>query len=204
MRNEWTFLLGLGMWARSAMFFAFVFSLVVLFAFASSQTSFLQNSVNDIPLFIAHVWSWCRTAALWPWPLNHKEKYKVKLWINSHYFVCSFNKLFVCENDLGGQVDQWKKMSHSNLVTLRQVFTSKSFGDHSMVFVYDFFPGSETLMSRWGWKNKVSKGIGTWLIILQAFFTPEPAWSQFAWPFQWGRFSTIQVKVENLRHFDPN
>jgi len=47
-----------------------------------------------------------------------------------------------------GLVDQWKKMSHSNLVTLRQVFTSKSFGDHSMVFVYDFFPGSETLMSR--------------------------------------------------------
>ena len=50
--------------------------------------------------------------------------------------------------DVGAQVDQWKKMSHSNLVTLRQVFTSKSFGDHSMVFVYDFFPGSETLMSR--------------------------------------------------------
>ena len=39
-------------------------------------------------------------------------------------------------------------MSHSNLVTLRQVFTSKSFGDHSMVFVYDFYPGSETLMSK--------------------------------------------------------
>ena len=47
-----------------------------------------------------------------------------------------------------GLVDQWKKMSHSNLVTLRQVFTSKSFGDHSMVFVYDFYPGSETLMSK--------------------------------------------------------
>jgi len=47
-----------------------------------------------------------------------------------------------------GLVDQWKKMVHSNLVTLRQVFTSKSFGDHSMVFVYDFYPGSETLMSR--------------------------------------------------------
>jgi len=47
-----------------------------------------------------------------------------------------------------GLVDQWKKMAHSNLVTLRQVFTSKSFGDHSMVFVYDFYPGSETLMSR--------------------------------------------------------
>ena len=64
-----------------------------------------------------------------------------------------------------GLVDQWKKMSHSNLVTLRQVrilhlssvafllfiiqvFTSKSFGDHSMVFVYDFYPGAETLMSK--------------------------------------------------------
>jgi len=47
-----------------------------------------------------------------------------------------------------GLVDQWKKMTHSNLVTLRQVFTSKSFSDHSMVFVYDFYPGSETLMSR--------------------------------------------------------
>jgi len=47
-----------------------------------------------------------------------------------------------------GLVDQWKKMTHSNLVTLRQVFTSKSFSDHSMVFVYDFYPGSETLMAR--------------------------------------------------------
>jgi len=36
-----------------------------------------------------------------------------------------------------GLVDQWKKMSHS-----------KSFGDHSMLFVYDFYPGSETLMSK--------------------------------------------------------
>lgn len=47
-----------------------------------------------------------------------------------------------------GLVDQWKKMSHSNLVTLRQVFTSKSFSDHSMIFVYDYFPGADTLMSR--------------------------------------------------------
>jgi len=47
-----------------------------------------------------------------------------------------------------GLVEQWKKMAHSNLVTLRQVFTSKSFGDHSMIFVYDYYPGAETLMSR--------------------------------------------------------
>ena len=33
-------------------------------------------------------------------------------------------------------------------MALRQVFTTKSFNDHSMVFVYDFFPGAETLFSR--------------------------------------------------------
>lgn len=27
-------------------------------------------------------------------------------------------------------VDQWKKVSHSNLVSLREVFTTKSFGDN--------------------------------------------------------------------------
>jgi len=47
-----------------------------------------------------------------------------------------------------GLVEQWKKMAHSNLVTLRQVFTSKSFGDHSILFVYDYYPGADTLMSR--------------------------------------------------------
>ena len=45
-------------------------------------------------------------------------------------------------------VEQWKKLSHSNLVSLRQVFTTKSFGDHSMVFVYDLYPAAETLMSK--------------------------------------------------------
>ncbi len=45
-------------------------------------------------------------------------------------------------------VDQWKKLQHTNLVALRQVFTTKTFNDHSMVFVYDFYPGAETLMSK--------------------------------------------------------
>ena len=36
-------------------------------------------------------------------------------------------------------VDQWKKVSHSNLVSLREVFTTKAFGDncmYSMHFCY--------------------------------------------------------------------
>nr|XP_012150896.1 PREDICTED: PAB-dependent poly(A)-specific ribonuclease subunit PAN3 isoform X3 [Megachile rotundata] len=45
-------------------------------------------------------------------------------------------------------VDMWKRLSHTNLVQLREVFTTKAFGDHSMVFVYDYHPGSETLLNK--------------------------------------------------------
>ncbi|XP_033306580.1 PAN2-PAN3 deadenylation complex subunit PAN3 isoform X1 [Bombus bifarius] len=45
-------------------------------------------------------------------------------------------------------VDMWKRISHTNLVQLREVFTTKAFGDHSMVFVYDYHPGSETLLNK--------------------------------------------------------
>uniref|UniRef100_A0A3Q1IDU6 PAN2-PAN3 deadenylation complex subunit PAN3 n=1 Tax=Anabas testudineus TaxID=64144 RepID=A0A3Q1IDU6_ANATE len=45
-------------------------------------------------------------------------------------------------------VDMWKKIQHSNCVTLREVFTTKAFGDHSLVFSYDFHAGAETMFSR--------------------------------------------------------
>ncbi|MGH0182614.1 UNVERIFIED_CONTAM: hypothetical protein FKN15_010485 [Acipenser sinensis] len=45
-------------------------------------------------------------------------------------------------------VDMWKKIQHSNFVTLREVFTTKAFGEHSLVFAYDFHAGAETMFSR--------------------------------------------------------
>lgn len=45
-------------------------------------------------------------------------------------------------------VDAWKRLQHSNIVQLREVFTTKAFNDHSMIFVYDFHPGSETLLAK--------------------------------------------------------
>ncbi|KAK2859470.1 hypothetical protein Q5P01_004090 [Channa striata] len=46
-------------------------------------------------------------------------------------------------------VDMWKKIQHSNCVTLREVFTTKAFGDHcDSVFSYDFHAGAETMFSR--------------------------------------------------------
>lgn len=32
-------------------------------------------------------------------------------------------------------VDMWKKLTHSNIVQLREVFTTKAFGDHCKYFV---------------------------------------------------------------------
>lgn len=46
-------------------------------------------------------------------------------------------------------VDSWKKVTCSNIATLRRVFVTKEFGDTSLVFVYDYFPGAKTLSSQY-------------------------------------------------------
>ncbi|KAL7307077.1 hypothetical protein TKK_0000815 [Trichogramma kaykai] len=45
-------------------------------------------------------------------------------------------------------IETWKKLLHSNIVGLKEVFFTKAFGDESTVFVYDYFPGSETMLSK--------------------------------------------------------
>jgi len=46
-------------------------------------------------------------------------------------------------------VDIWKKIQNANIITLRDVFATKEFnGEHSLVFVFDYFPGLETLQYR--------------------------------------------------------
>lgn len=67
-------------------------------------------------------------------------------------------------------VDMWKKLQHTNVVQLREVFTTKTFGDNckyskyrkpsttiitvhffstALVIVYDYHPGSQTLLSKY-------------------------------------------------------
>lgn len=60
---------------------------------------------------------------------------------------------------LSNAIDAWKKIEHSNIVSLRQVFTTKAFGDNSLIFVYDYFPGSQTLMHQFFTHNQ-QRGIG--------------------------------------------
>ncbi|KAI8644265.1 hypothetical protein BD408DRAFT_441906 [Parasitella parasitica] len=42
-------------------------------------------------------------------------------------------------------VKQWRKIRHANIVSIREAFTTRAFGDSSLVFVYDYHPCSITL-----------------------------------------------------------
>ncbi|OAD08015.1 hypothetical protein MUCCIDRAFT_134844, partial [Mucor lusitanicus CBS 277.49] len=42
-------------------------------------------------------------------------------------------------------VKQWRKIKHANIVSIREAFTTRAFGDSSLVFVYDYHPCSITL-----------------------------------------------------------
>ncbi|KAK4013870.1 hypothetical protein OUZ56_026422 [Daphnia magna] len=46
-------------------------------------------------------------------------------------------------------VELWRKVQQCHLVTLREAFTTKAFGDHSIVFAYDYYPGAETLLTKY-------------------------------------------------------
>lgn len=44
-----------------------------------------------------------------------------------------------------GQVERWRKIRHPGIVAVREAFTTRAFGDHSIVFVYDFHALASTL-----------------------------------------------------------
>lgn len=66
-------------------------------------------------------------------------------------------------------VDMWKKLQHSSVTQLREVFTTKAFGDNSIVFVYDYHAGAETLAAR-HFSSSSMLGSNGW----EALATPLP------------------------------
>ncbi|KAF9516648.1 hypothetical protein BS47DRAFT_619910 [Hydnum rufescens UP504] len=48
------------------------------------------------------------------------------------------------ESAFGG-IEAWRKIKHPNIVSLREAFTTRAFGDHSLVFAYDYHPTAQTL-----------------------------------------------------------
>ncbi|KAI8914902.1 hypothetical protein DFJ77DRAFT_463882 [Powellomyces hirtus] len=46
-------------------------------------------------------------------------------------------------------IEGWRRIRHSNIVSVREAFTTKAFGDNSLVFVYDYHPLSTTLSTKY-------------------------------------------------------
>ncbi|OZJ02266.1 hypothetical protein BZG36_04701 [Bifiguratus adelaidae] len=45
-------------------------------------------------------------------------------------------------------IESWRRINHPNICSIREAFTTKAFSDHSLIFVYDFHPCSETLLAK--------------------------------------------------------
>ncbi|KAI7897743.1 uncharacterized protein BX663DRAFT_527391 [Cokeromyces recurvatus] len=51
-------------------------------------------------------------------------------------------------NELAMQVvEAWRRIRHCNIVSIREAFTTRAFGDSSLIFVYDYHPCSTTIYS---------------------------------------------------------
>ncbi|KAK9701551.1 PAB-dependent poly(A)-specific ribonuclease subunit 3 [Basidiobolus ranarum] len=46
-------------------------------------------------------------------------------------------------------IENWRKISHPNIVSVREAFTTRAFGDYSLVLVYDYHPCSSTLAEKY-------------------------------------------------------
>ncbi|KAG0145336.1 hypothetical protein CROQUDRAFT_658780 [Cronartium quercuum f. sp. fusiforme G11] len=44
-----------------------------------------------------------------------------------------------------GQVERWRKIRHPAVVNVREAFTTRAFGDHSIIFAFDYHPLSQSL-----------------------------------------------------------
>ncbi|KAF7492697.1 PAN2-PAN3 deadenylation complex subunit pan3 [Sarcoptes scabiei] len=74
-------------------------------------------------------------------------------------------------------IESWKRFHHPNIVTLRQVFTTKAFGDNSVIFVYDYHPFSETFMSHY-FSNQLISISGHSSSVLNGYSTSSRPFSQ--------------------------
>uniref|UniRef100_A0A182LY71 PAN2-PAN3 deadenylation complex subunit PAN3 n=1 Tax=Anopheles culicifacies TaxID=139723 RepID=A0A182LY71_9DIPT len=110
----------------------------------------IENDSQDIPLEVENYHSLCLLEAL---PLHPKLTLPSSMYRATH----SVTGVKYCLRRLHGfrlqstkcmqVVDKWKKLQHSNIVQLREVFTTKTFGDN--LIVYDYHPGSQTLLSKY-------------------------------------------------------
>ncbi|KAL1130726.1 hypothetical protein AAG570_011967 [Ranatra chinensis] len=108
----------------------------------------------DLPLEVDNYHELCPIEAVGTLPKAHVLGYQTSTYkathikTGQHYCLRRVHGFRLPNTKCMVLVDMWKKLSHSNIVHLREVFTTKAFGDQSIVFVYDYHPDSETLLSR--------------------------------------------------------
>ncbi|KAH8915997.1 hypothetical protein BT69DRAFT_825968 [Atractiella rhizophila] len=51
-------------------------------------------------------------------------------------------------------VEKWTLLSHPNIAQLKEAFTTRSFGDQSIVFVYHYYPGAKSLKQANFWHDQ--------------------------------------------------
>lgn len=74
--------------------------------------------------------------------------------LNTNQIVCmrrihSFQPNMNYSKSLYGTIDAWKKINCANMVRLMHVFTTKDFGDSSLILVYQYFHQVTTLMQQY-------------------------------------------------------
>ncbi|KAJ1565039.1 PAB-dependent poly(A)-specific ribonuclease subunit 3, partial [Nowakowskiella sp. JEL0078] len=75
--------------------------------------------------------------------------YKAKSALDGNSYVLRRIEGFRLQNDAAmGSIESWRRINHANIVSLRESFTTKAFGDNSLVFVYDYHPLSTTIFSK--------------------------------------------------------
>lgn len=74
--------------------------------------------------------------------------------LNTNQTVClrrvhSFNPDHKNSKQFLVTINAWKKIQCANMVRLLQIFTTKDFGDNSLILVYQYFPQAVTLMQQY-------------------------------------------------------
>ncbi|POW20210.1 hypothetical protein PSHT_03746 [Puccinia striiformis] len=82
---------------------------------------------------------------------------------------CSLDgKALLLKQGLGeiaiSQVERWRKIRHPSIVNVREAFTTRAFGDHSILFVFDYHPLSHTLYDQHISSSSTKKN-NIWIII---------------------------------------
>ncbi|KAJ3092231.1 PAB-dependent poly(A)-specific ribonuclease subunit 3 [Quaeritorhiza haematococci] len=95
------------------------------------------------------------------YPLDdHKEKstkvfgyptwvYKVTSSVDGKPYILRRVEGFRLTNEAAmSSIEGWRRIRHANIVSVKEAFTTKGFGDNSLVFVYDYHPLATTLYAK--------------------------------------------------------